>query len=100
MNGTIPTCFETLPLSNVIGRSKDKQQANKEDKFDNDKILPTQKSTDKENQSLCQRLSAIQWRSVLTLLILVVGYFLVCAAISLIGTFFPTKVQLLHVHVS
>lgn len=39
-----------------------------------------------------RKLLAVHWRNVLSVFISVVDYFLVYAAISLIGAFFPTKV--------
>jgi hypothetical protein len=39
-----------------------------------------------------RKLRAVHWRNVLSIFVTVVDYFLVYAAISLIGAFFPTKV--------
>ena len=39
-----------------------------------------------------RKLRAVNWRNVLSIFVTVVDYFLVYAAISLIGAFFPTKV--------
>ena len=41
---------------------------------------------------LGQKITGVNWRNVLTILITVVDYFLVYSSISLIGTFFPREV--------
>ena len=42
---------------------------------------------------LYQKLSEVQWRNAFTLFVVVVDYFLVNGSISLIASFFPTKVN-------
>ena len=44
--------------------------------------------------ALYKKVTAVNWRNVITIIIAVVDYFLVYASISLIGTFFPTEVIL------
>ena len=55
------------------------------------KTLLTQ-SKSQRTLDLCQKFAVDNWRSILTIVIIAVDYFLVYAAISLIGAFFPTKV--------
>ena len=40
------------------------------------------------------KVTAVNWRNVITIIVAVVDYFLVYASISLVGTFFPTEVIL------
>ena len=51
-----------------------------------------QKSREVLLRGLYQKLSAVQWRKVITLAVVTINCFLVNGSISLIATFFPTKV--------
>ena len=45
-------------------------------------------------RALRRRISAVNWRNVITIVVTVVDYYLVYSSISLIGTFFPTEVKI------
>ena len=45
-----------------------------------------------QNNVFCQKLSAVRWKKVLTLVVVSVDFFLINASLSLIGAFFTTKV--------
>ena len=49
--------------------------------------------SERESPSLCKRLATVRWTNVLAVSVAVFDYFLVYSAISLIGTFFPTRVR-------
>ena len=59
-----------------------------------------QKSREVLLRGLYQKLSAVQWRKVITLAVVTINSFLVNGSISLIATFFPTKVNSQNINVS
>ena len=59
---------------------------------DEKKALLIKNETNQTQGCTGQRLAVVNWRSVLTIIVVIIDYFLVYASISLIGAFFPTKV--------
>ena len=58
-----------------------------------------QKSREVLLRGLYQKLSAVQWRKVVTLAVITINCFLVNGSISFIATFFPTKVNSRNINV-
>ena len=103
MDGPTQT-YETHSSSRVFERSEEElQNVNSEGSNCSSGTFETETdSKDTENitqrrnevllTGLYQKLSAVQWKNAFTLFVVVVDYFLVNGSVSLIATFFPTKV--------
>ena len=86
----------TSPVTELAERSsevaqcsenKEQDESSKESQLFN----PSGEQNEQANV-FCQKLSAVRWKKVLTLVVVVVDFFLINASLSLIGAFFTTKV--------
>ena len=82
---------EDLELKDVISEESNCSSDSNRDTAENTQIQ--KRSEVLSLRGLYQKLSAVQWRKAFTLAVVVINCFLANGSVSLIATFFPTKVK-------
>ena len=90
---------ETLRLQDVISEGSNCSSGTFDTETEADSNRDTAESREVLLRGLYQKLSAVQWRKVFTLTVVTINSFLVNGSISLIATFFPTKVNSQNINV-